>query len=82
MTDILPIDADHPSIRSLVRFRNSDRPWLVIRDDKAASDAKVFREAASMLGGSDRGKVLAEWLNDLADKYARMENPQAEQPKA
>lgn len=79
MTEIAKIEADLPAgIRSLVQFKNHDQPCLVIRQDKARSDAKVFREAASMIGPSDRGKAVAEWLTDLAGKYEQMENPQAE----
>lgn len=79
MAEIAKIDADLPSgIRSLVHFRNHDQPCIVIRQDKAKSDAKVFREAASMIGGSERGKIVAEWLTDLATKYEQMENPQAD----
>jgi hypothetical protein len=78
MPDIVEIDADHPPIRSLVRFRGTDQACIVIRADKAKSDAKVFREAAGMLAGSERGNVLAEWLTDLAGKYERMENPTSE----
>jgi hypothetical protein len=78
MGDITKLDADIPNIRSLVQFRNHDQPCIVIRQDKARSDAKVFREAASMLSGSDRGRALADWLTDLAGKYEQMENPQVE----
>ena len=78
MADIVNIDADLTNIRSLVQFKNHDQPCLVIRQDKAKSDAKVFREAASMIAGTDRGKAVAEWLVDLAGKYEQMENPQVE----
>lgn len=73
--NIVDLDADLPDIRSLVRFKGHEQACLVIRADKAKSDAKVFREAASLLAGSDRGNVLAAWLNDLAAKYDRLENP-------
>lgn len=75
MGDIIQLDTEAPHVRSLVRFRNNDQSCLVIRQDKARSDAKVFREAASMLGGTERGKALADWLIDLAGKYEQMENP-------
>jgi hypothetical protein len=78
MADIVKVDHDLTHIRSLVQFRNHDQLCLVIRHDKAKSDAKVFREAASMIPGTDRGKMLAEWLTDLATKYEQMENPRAE----
>jgi hypothetical protein len=81
MGDVVQISTGLPHVRALVQFMNHDQACLVIRQDKAKSDAKVFREAASMLGGSDRGKVIAEWLNDLAGKYEQMENPQAQVPE-
>lgn len=78
MTEIAKIDADLPAgIRALVHFRNHDQPCIVIRQDKAKSDAKIFREAASMISGTERGKIVAEWLTDLAGKYEQMENPQS-----
>ncbi len=73
--NVVKLNHEVPHVRALVQFMNQDQPCLVIRQDKARSDAKVFREAASMISGTDRGKVVAEWLTDLAGKYEQMENP-------
>lgn len=75
--NVVKLNHEVPHVRTLVQFVNHDKPYLVIREDKAKSDAKVFREAASMISGTERGKVVAEWLTDLANKYDRPENPQA-----
>lgn len=57
--------------RSKVKFNNFDDPCIVITSEKAAMDAKNFREAASLLNGvgSDRAKPMAQWLMSLAEKY-------------
>lgn len=78
MPEIVKLDTDIPTVRALVQFRNHDQPCLIIRQDKARSDAKAFREAASMIPSTDRGKLVSEWLLDLAGKYEQMENPQIE----
>lgn len=71
MPDIINVDADLPVNRAAVKFRNMDKPCMVIAADKAAGDAKNFREAAGLLRGvsGQRAKDVAAWLNDLAQKF-------------
>lgn len=71
MSDPFEVDADIPDHRSKVKFRNFDKPSFVLSADKAAGDAKNFREAAKLIGGidGDRAKDVAAWLTDLAGKY-------------
>lgn len=75
MLDIVEIDADLPAYRAAVKFRNADKPCLVIAADKATSDAKNFREAAAVLNRvsgptAERAKQISAWLNDLADSFS------------
>jgi hypothetical protein len=71
MTAPIKINRDLPDHRSKVKFRNHDKPCFVLSADKAASDAKNFREAAKLLGAveGDRAKNVAAWLNETAGKY-------------
>jgi hypothetical protein len=68
MADPLTVDSDLPDARSLVKFRNFGR-CFVLTEAKAKSDAINFRETATLLNSSDRAKAVAIWLNALADKY-------------
>lgn len=75
MADIPHIDADLPMHRTAAKFRNHDKPCLIMSPDKAKSDAKNFREAAGFVrqAGSDRAKLVAEWLEDLAGKFENID---------
>jgi hypothetical protein len=66
------IDMDMPDHRSAVKFRGQDKPGFLLSAEKAAGDAQNFREAAALLAAvpGDRARNVAEWLNDLASKYA------------
>ena len=72
---IVKVDHDVNDVRSLVQFRNQDKPCMVIHADKAASDAEGLREAASMIDGTDRGKEVRAWLIDLAGKFENVGKP-------
>lgn len=86
MPDIHQIDADLPSLRAVVKFRNSDTNCMVIAANKAKSDAKGFREAAAMVQGigDDRSKAMAEWLLERAVAFEKCESDDGstDQPKA
>lgn len=74
MPDVHEIDAEFHKLHGVVKFRSNDQKYMVIAANKAASNAKVLREAASLLNTDDeRSKVVAEWLVDLAGKFARCE---------
>lgn len=74
MPDVHEIDADFTSLHGVVKFRGNDQKYMVIAANKAASNAKVLREAASLIGTADeRPKVVSEWLADLASKFERCE---------
>ena len=74
MPDVHEIDADFTSLHGVVKFRNSDQKFMLISANKAASNAKALREAASLIGTSEeRPKAISEWLNDLAGKFERCE---------
>jgi hypothetical protein len=69
------IDADIPSLRTVVKFRNLEQNCMVIAANKAKSDAKNFREAASILSaGDDRAKALSEWLLERAVAFEKCES--------
>lgn len=76
MIDPYVIDADMPGLLAPLKFRNSDRPHLVIAGNKAASIAKGFRETADIVKGvsGERPKDIVIWLNDLAGKFERCES--------
>lgn len=66
------IDTDLPTHRGQVQFKNGSA--FLVSKDKAAGDAKNFREAAKLISPStDRAKMVQTWLNEMADKYAAME---------
>jgi hypothetical protein len=66
------IDMEMPDHRSAVKFRGQDKACFLLSADKAAGDAQNFREAANLLASvaGQRAQYVAEWLNDLASKYA------------
>jgi len=75
VTDIHEIDAEFQQLHGVVKFRGNDQKYMMIAANKAASNAKVLREAASLISTSEeRPKVVAEWLNDLAGKFERCED--------
>lgn len=85
MPDLHEIDADYSSLHGVVKFRNNDQKYMLIAANKAASNAKVLREAASLIGSSEeRPKAVSEWLVDLAGKFERCEGDDgsADKPKA
>lgn len=74
MADVHEIDAEYSSLHGVVKFRNNDQKYMLIAANKAASNAKVLREAASLINSSEgRPKELFDWLNDLAGKFDRCE---------
>lgn len=74
MSDVHEIDAEYSSLHGVVKFRNNDQKYMLIAANKAASNAKVLREAASLINASEgRPKELSDWLNDLAGKFERCE---------
>jgi len=78
MTDIHQIDAEFSPLHGVVKFRGNDQKYMIIAANKAASNAKVLREAASLISSSeDRPKAVAEWLLDLAGKFERCEGENA-----
>lgn len=86
MADVHQIDADLPSLRAVVKFRNQDSNCMVIAANKAKSDAKNFREVAAMVQGigDDRSKVMAEWLLERAVAFEKCESDDggSNQPQA
>lgn len=73
------IDADIPSLRTVVKFRNLEQNCMVIAANKAKSDAKNFREAASILSsGDERAKVMSEWLLERAVAFEKCESDDGE----
>lgn len=74
MSDIHEIDADYSSLHGVVKFRGNDQKYMLIAANKAASNAKSLREAASLISSSEeRPKAVATWLNELAGKFERCE---------
>lgn len=74
MSDIHEIDADYSSLHGVVKFRGNDQKYMLIAANKAASNAKHLREAASLINPSEeRPKAVAAWLNELAGKFERCE---------
>lgn len=78
---MIEIDKDLPDYRTLVKFKNQSKPCMVIHADKAASDARVFKEVAKMLPGSDRGKLLRDWMMDFAGKFEQLDGSDTPAPK-
>jgi hypothetical protein len=65
---------DLPDHRSLIKFRNMDKPCMVISADKAKQDAKNFREIAQAFNPQNEYQTrLKGWLNELAEKFEKME---------
>ena len=68
------IDADYSPNHGVVRFRNGDQKYFVMSANKAASNARSLREAASLIKSSDeRPRAVAAWLNELAEKFEKCE---------
>lgn len=66
------IDADLPTHQGKLHFKNGEA--MILSKDKAAAHAKNFREAASLMSTStERGKMVQTWLNEMADKWAAMD---------
>jgi hypothetical protein len=72
VVEYLEVDKELPDHRSLVRFRNLG-PCLVITQDKARQDATNFRASARALRQAGGKDTLANWLEDLAGKFERLE---------
>jgi hypothetical protein len=79
MTEVTQIDADLPSLRAVVKFRNYDANCIVIAANKAASDAKNFREAAALVQSipGDRPKAISDWLIERAVAFEKCESDNA-----
>jgi hypothetical protein len=79
MTEVVQIDADLPSLRAVVKFRNHEANCLLISANKAASDAKNFREAALIIQSipGDRQKAIADWLLERAVAFEKCESDNA-----
>lgn len=71
MAEVQAIDADLPNNKAILKFRNNDRPCVVMTAEKAASDAKMFRVAASLLSPlqNDQAQTLSAWFLKLATNY-------------
>jgi hypothetical protein len=79
MSEVTQIDLDLPSLRAVVKFRNHETNCLVIAANKAASDAKNFREAAAIVQGlpGDRSKAISDWLIERAVAFEKCESDNA-----
>ena len=62
------------SLQDIIKFPDNDQNYFLIAANKAQSNAKNLREAATWITSTeDRAKAVAQWLIDLAVKFERCE---------
>ena len=67
-------DMDFTSLQDIIKFRGSGPNYFLISANKAQSNAKNLREAASLIASQEaRPRAVAQWLIDLAVKFERCE---------
>ena len=62
------------SLQDIIKFPDNDQNYFLIAANKAKSNAKNLREAATYITSNDeRPRMIAQWLINLAVKFERCE---------
>ena len=62
------------SLQDIIKFPDNDQNYFMIAANKAISNAKNLREAATYITSTEeRPRMVAQWLIELAVKFERCE---------